>query len=334
LKLKIFIFCAIAFSLAYPLLAAGNPDRDMAIQLALDRLEKNTGGQQEYGYYRENEDSGVTFPAISIPGAYSQPAQETRFIRSDLVGNTASELGTEVSHITYKEPGVMQQTGVMHGFNASYSYYGWLPPLPEWNDKSMLRLEARYSYGKVDYKNSGTVDNIKDYMIEGRGLIGYVFQKPANFSIIPYLGFGYRYLNDDMGGKESSTGASGYERESNYVYIPIGAELNTSLNSGWFLGTTLEFDIFVKGKQISRLSDVDPECPDISNRQRNGYGLRGSLKIQRKLENIFFVFEPFIRYWNIKRSEDTYFVYNNSLWYGVEPRNNSLEYGLKLGLKF
>jgi hypothetical protein len=136
-------------------------------------------------------------------------------------------------------------------------------------------------------------------------------------------------------------------RESNYIYSPIGVELITPLKYGWSVGATLEYDMFWGGKQISSLGGVTLNDPvagdftfsDIKNRQDNGYGIRGSIKVQKGLKKIDLVIEPYIRYWNIKQSNETtsstissngYFIVGTF----VEPRNNSTEMGCKLAVKF
>jgi len=235
----------------------------------------------------------------------------------------SADLGTEISYIKYKEPGVMEEKGMMYGIVGSYTY----------RPKFMLRAEGRFAYGQVDYKNSGTLDNIDDYILEFRGLGGYDFSVFTASTLTPYIGIGYRYLNDDMTGT-TSTGALGYERESNYLYSPIGVEIITPLKNDWSVGATLEYDYFWKGIQKSHLSDTGLGLGDIENDQNKGYGIRGSVKFQKKGEKLDFVIEPFIRYWNIKKSEDDY-----CSWYGIpcvgwEPKNNSTEIGCKLAVKF
>ena len=252
----------------------------------------------------------------------------------NLVGEQAFELGYEFSNIIYKEPSVMKEEGSMQGITGSYTYFGWFPPTPEENDRSMLKLEFKYSSGRVDYENSGTIDDIKDQMIEARCLFGTVLYDNKT-AVVPYIGFGYRYLNDDTKGKVSSTGALGYERESNYYYLPIGSTFFFDLNGGLFFEANLEADVLIKGKQVSRIGDVDPSYNNLSNRQRNGYGLRGSLKLRTEFIGCALIVEPFIRYWNIKKSEDAYLTYSGFIvGYGYEPRNNSTEYGLRLSARF
>jgi len=236
----------------------------------------------------------------------------------------SGDLGTEISYIKYKEPGVMEEKGMMYGIVGSYTY----------RPKFMLKADGRFSYGQVDYKNSGTLDNIDDYILEVRGVGGYDFSVFTASTLTPYIGIGYRYLNDDMTGT-TSTGARGYERESNYLYSPIGVEVITPLKNDWSIGATLEYDYFWKGIQKSHLSDAIAGLSDIENDQNDGYGVRGSVKFQKKGEKLDFVIEPFIRYWNIKKSEETVITYTGTIiGYGYEPKNNSTEIGIKFAAKF
>jgi len=80
------------------------------------------------------------------------------------------------------------------------------------------------------------MNNIDDYILEFRGLAGYDFPVSKASFLTPYAGIGYRYLNDDSSGKVASTGALGYERESNYIYSPIGVKFIADLKKGWSMG--------------------------------------------------------------------------------------------------
>lgn len=237
--------------------------------------------------------------------------------------NHSWELGTELSSITYEEPGLMEESGVMIGLAGSYTY----------RNNWMFKLESVFKYGQVDYEGAlmdGTplnVDNIDDYIVETRGLAGYDFSVFKATTLTPYIGFGYRYLFDDSG----AASPAGYGRESNYLYSPIGIETMTDLRNGWFLGLTIEYDIFWSGVQTSYFSDVDYGLNDVENDQSGGYGFRGSVKFQ----NSRFVIEPYIRYWDIDDSDPsilTYFGRPVAVIY--EPENNSTEIGVKLAVKF
>jgi len=243
-----------------------------------------------------------------------------------LIAKHTWEIGPEISHIRYEEPSLnMEENGVMYGIGASYAYHNGV----------MLKGEIGYSYGYVDYKGTGTVDNIEDYLLEIRGLAGYDFFITESSMITPYIGFGYRQLYDNFGGTISSTGTWGYDRESKYCYIPIGIETFSDISNGWFFGITAEFDYFLEGKQTSYLSGHDPGYNDPENKQKDGYGFRGSLKFQKKGERIGYIIEPFIRYWKIDKSEIENITYNGTyLTYGWEPENKSTQIGIMFMVVF
>ena len=234
-------------------------------------------------------------------------------------------VSTEMSYIVYDEPDVMEEKGIMYGIGASYTYRG----------DFMFKAEGRCSYGQVDYTNSGTIDNIDDYMLEFRGLAGHDFSQYEGYGITPYIGFGYRYLNDDSSGMTSSTNARGYEREANYFYSPIGIEIINPLTDDWSMGIILEYDHFWKGIQKSHLSGAVAGFSDLENDQNEGFGFRASLGLEKKTKKTDFIVESFIRYWDIKQSETTNITYNGVLWgYGWEPKNTSTEVGIRFGASF
>ncbi|MCX5704408.1 MAG: hypothetical protein NT066_07985 [Candidatus Omnitrophica bacterium] len=258
----------------------------------------------------------------------------------------AWELGTEISHITYKESGISEK-GLMNGVFGAYTYRGGLPLFSNELDRYMLRMEGKYSYGKLNYEGpllllllDPKIKNIPDYMLEFRGLLGYDFfiSKFKASTFTPYMCFGYRYLNDHV----PKRSVYGYERESNYFYSPIGLEVMTDLNHGWSWGANLEYDIFWWGEQVSHLSDISPLFNNPHNDQKKGYGIRGSIKIAKKCHKLDFIIEPFFRYWHIGDSKAATALgdlilptailgFDTSI---VEPKNSSTEFGMKLGVKF
>lgn len=249
---------------------------------------------------------------------------------AELFKERAAEVGAEISHISYEEPGVMEDKGMMYGVSGSYTYHN---PGPTF----MLKAENKFSYGQVDYSSTSTgdMDDIDDFMYEIRGFGGYDFFPSQTLAITPYAGIGYRYLNDDSGGMTTTTGAKGYERESNYLYSPVGIEVTAGLENNWSLGGVIEYDLFWLGKQKSHLSDASAGFGDLENDQNKGYGIRGAIKLQKKSDNIDFLIEPFIRYWNIAKSNESDVTYQGVIiGYGYEPKNNSTEIGLKLAINF
>ncbi|MFH1776853.1 MAG: hypothetical protein ABH952_04755 [Candidatus Omnitrophota bacterium] len=235
------------------------------------------------------------------------------------------ELGIEISSIKYEEPEVMRENGTMYGMYSSCTWYR----------KYLFRIEGGFSFGKVDYKNSGTMNGITDYMWEFRSLAGKDFFLSTASVITPYIGLGYRYLSDDMGGKVSSTGALGYKRESNYLYSPLGIETITELKDGWSIGVTIEYDYFWKGMQRSYIGEAIIGLNNLDNDQNGGYGMRGSIKLQKKGADIDQIIEPFIRYWNIEKSEEQDVTYTGIiLGVGYEPKNTSTQFGVKFTARY
>ena len=256
--------------------------------------------------------------------AVSSASSDTSVPRSE--ARHTWEIRPEISYIQYKEPDVMSEKGLMYGIGAAYSYHNGV----------MIKVAGRFSYGQVDYQNSGTLNNIDDIIFEIRALGGYDFKISSSFTMTPFIGFGYRYLRDDMAGRITSTGATGYLRESNYYYSPIGIEAANVFGKGWSAGVILEYDYFWKGMQKSYGSDVDAGYNDIENNQNSGYGVRGSISIKKQTDRVFFAIEPFIRYWNIDKSDVQNVTYFGS-YTGViawEPKNESTEIGVKFVIGF
>lgn len=265
-------------------------------------------------------------PAVSKGIAEGIPAIETTSIAP--MSRHIWEFGPELSYIKYKEPDLMEEKGMMYGIAGSYTYH----------NKLMLKGEGRFSYGLLDYDGSTqngtpiTINNIPNYMLEFRGLIGYDFTVFKATTITPYIGLGYRYLDDNSQKKSSA----GYERESNYIYSPIGVEAVNNLDNGWSWGAAVEYDLFWKGRQKSYLGNSVAGVNNPENDQNSGYGLRGSILIKKIVGRMSYSLEPFIRYWNVDESDKQHMTFNGMDTGLVlyEPKNNSTEVGLRFNVEF
>lgn len=241
------------------------------------------------------------------------------------------EIGPEIYHFNYKEPGEISDKGVFYGGVLNYKYRGWIPdslknPLPEGGVS--LQGELRVAAGDADYDGSlsdgtpYTVKNVGYNTYETRVLCGMDFLDEEWIASIS-TGLGYRYSNDD-----SSFDPYGYERESNYLYLPLAYQLDSKYVNNWSWGFTMEADFLIQGLQKSYLSDVGDV--DIENKQNEGFGLRASFRLQKKTNAGVLVIEPFVRYWNIEDSEYEYV----EPYYYWEPKNSTTEIGLQLKWQF
>ncbi len=237
------------------------------------------------------------------------------------------KMGLETYYFNYEEPGVMEEQGLLAGVNVDYRFTPGTGPVAGGS--------FRFCLGSVDYQNSGTLEDIPDLTFEIRGIAGRANPASNAVTLTAYAGFAYRYLNDDSGGMITSIGAAGYERESNYYYTPLGLEISRELSSGKVLATTIEFDLFFGGKQISHLSDVDPGYSDPENEQNGGFGLRAAVELRYAAAGRDYAAALFIRHWNIDRSDPEVVYYlGTPVGYGVEPENRSVEIGLSFAFKF
>lgn len=223
------------------------------------------------------------------------------------------EISPEISHISYREKNLpfgnqvisVKEDGVFYGVRA----------VVEQKSKIYLALDGRYAFGTVEYSGSGHIDEIEDYLLEGRVLAGFAFKK-----IIIYSGYGYRYLNDDGEGKITDTGLFAYERESTYQYIPIGIKLDTKIP------LQAEIDILTVGEQVSHLEKLNLSLPEIKNKQNSGVGFKISTSFKKSFERFDLVATPFLRVWKVQGSKGDDGFY--------EPKNTSLEVGGGIGIRF
>ena len=241
----------------------------------------------------------------------------------NLKTKTSSDLGISLSSYNYEEPGYMSSEGAKVGLD--------LHVTDVTQDNNFIRFDLRYAFGSVDYSSpiSGTANGEPDWYVETRMLFG-TDKSTKNSVFSPYAGLGYRYLFNDARGVTSS-GASGYRRESNYVYLPVGVIHRTALQDQSKLLSTLEFDLLLTGKQVSRLSDTGL-LQDATNTQSSGYGL----KLSVIYENENGAIGPYVNYWNIAQSNTVALYYPNGTLYGTgfEPKNNTIEFGLMANQQF
>jgi len=250
--------------------------------------------------------------------------------RDSVNTRSGNELGVSISSYVYEEPSFgMSNKGDKFGVN----HVGTAVLEDDW----FIKDDIRFVIGSVDYVGSGYQAGVPDWYAEARGILGRDIQF-GNSVFSPYIGIGYRYLFNDLRGY-SSTGAIGYRRESNYLYLPIGVTHRFNLDETAVIATTLEFDKFVSGKQITRLSDLSgylgyTGVTDVENRQETGFGYRAEVMYEMS----DWAFGPFINVWRIDQS---YFVLKYMLCEGAvgwcalsEPQNNTTEFGMKMRFKF
>jgi len=243
---------------------------------------------------------------------------------------SSSEIGLTASYYRYEEPNFMN----IKATNIGLDYIGTLALNDNWFIRGDFIFTAS---GGTRYSSNGTgtMDNFPNCYVDIRPLFGrnLAFE---NSTLAPYMGLGYRYLYHDGRGT-TSTGNPGYRRESNYLYLPVGFMHKMDLTEQSKLITTIEFDCLLLGKQISRESDINTLNSDITNTQKFGYGAR--LLCMYRFNN--WAIGPFLTYWHIDNSEivsakviDKNNIPTGENIYFIEPKNHTIEAGLKISYRF
>ena len=232
--------------------------------------------------------------------------------RLQLRATRAWRIAPEVSHYRYKEPGVMTNEGTLYGVIGSYTFFategrqsGGAPTPTATTRSPGPRSGSRAGSASARSITTAPTWTARPFPRAAStiscstcGCCGAVNGGRRRFFNAVYAGLGYRYLNDD-----SSSQPGGYERESNYLYVPLGARKDFELTSRWDLALTGEFDVLLIGRQISHLSDADPGLPDVRNWQWPGFGAGLFVDFRTTGREVDLGLAPFVRYWWIAESD-------------------------------
>ena len=257
----------------------------------------------------------ATFVVAISPVASAQTSVPT----DPLATRRGWEVGGQLSHYSYEEPNIgVKIWGGKVGITGAYTYTG----AGQW----FFKVDGRYAYGSLKYEGDGTMDSVPDSIFESRGVFGKDFFSRSGVSLSPFVGLGYRYLYNDLRGT-TSTGAVGYRRFSNYWYAPLGLTSRIKVNGQWVIAPTVEYDYFIRGKQMSQLTDTGLGFSDATITQNKGYGYRLSVMA----ENRSWAFGPWMHYWRIEDSDIVPIGFGSG---ALEPKNETREYGLEVKYRF
>ena len=258
------------------------------------------------------------------------------------------DLGTEIFYYRFVMPHVIvgsqegrwRDTGPMEGFYANYDYRPVMGNILNNPLINVYSLQARYatSHGiGFNGQDQGTLRHEHNDVMEFRGLLGKDYAMGQDVMVTPYFGYGYRYLDENNEGRETSAAYPMNVRKSHYYYLPLGGNVAFSMTNNWEMDLNAEYDIFLTGMQKNYYSNWNQffpgqGYPDVSYRQSHGgFGLRGSVKIIKKGPIFDFYVEPYFRFWNIDNSKTI--IWSDGSAVG-EPANNTTEIGSKFGVQF
>jgi hypothetical protein len=263
----------------------------------------------------------VSLTSVAAAGAAIAAVQLSLATHAAAQTRPGFEIGPELYYYQYEEPDFAKLEGAFAAANGSYTFKG---------DRYFLRLNAILGAGYLDYSSAGTgsYSGTWNYMGDFRALGGGDFTLRDGLIASPSSGLGYRLLFDNSGGTVSSSGARGYDRLSQYLYLPVGITFGIAIGGGWTLKPNAEFDLLLHGWQTSYLSTADSRLNDPTNDQNHGYGIRADLLAEMPTRFGSLSFGPFVRYWNIRTSDPATITFRGTpVGTGYEPGNHTIEAG-------
>lgn len=274
-------------------------------------------------------------------------------------------LGFDRSFMVYKtddKRDESQFSGV--DFSAKYiAKDGDLGPIVDF-----VKFDFRFMAGESDQKGTRFINTVVDENLDdvpvsfletslsmGRNftLEDWPLLRDSNVDLS--MGLGYRYLTENP----SDQSLYGYRHDSVYALLPINAQWNVPI-LGWTLSPALEFDAVLGAWDTSHFSEVGVittsmtidgttyertgTVDDLTN-EISGYGIKGSLKMEKTSAWLDFSAEPYFVYWKFKGSKEEAVTIDGQRFTqtvgDVEyfaahsiPEYSMSEYGLKFQLKY
>jgi len=246
-----------------------------------------------------------------------------------LLSVDSTDISLEGYHYHYDETvnssQFMKSSGKMFGLNGGIN--GKL-----FNPAWIGRFEGRLFAGhKINYRSNGSGESESHYSgLETRGLAYYLLNDNGSWLPSVYTGLGYRFLYDHGQGAISTTGASSYDRHSNYLYLPIGFHIEREIYASSRLAFHIEYAQLLWGMQRSMIYEIT-----IENKQRRGYGLRTGADWLVPLKHFDLLTGIFGRYWKIADSKTAEVSWSNgTIDKFREPQNKTHEIGFRIGARF
>lgn len=244
----------------------------------------------------------------------------------------SSDLGTIHSYglsfigsYEYEEPNLMnlrsgivaeedkiKNLGFLYNYKNSALVGGYLDEF-EFDIGYQIMRQTYWSNG------SGTLDDNKVNVFNSRILYGSQYSK----KLMLKTGLGYRRLYDYGQDRQTTTGHWGYDREQDYVFIPIIAEIDAPIPELKLKGKLkLEYDHIFSGENTSYAAYLGGGNQD--NTYSNDDGYIWKVSYQSKYKD--YIIEPYYEFMSIEESDIVSGFY--------EPSNTTKEIGLKLSKVF
>lgn len=205
---------------------------------------------------------------------------------------------------------------------------------------NVFHVDVHGDYGNVDYKfpsdGNSKISSVDNYILEPRVWVGKDFNLGDRVRLTPYAGFGYRWYYERLKNKfTEDLNDGGNDVQTQYFYLPVGAELTITPAEGWRVSLDGEYDYMFWGRITNYASQISSMVNNFNNTITNGYGLRCSIKLVKEYDKFNLFIEPYFRFWDINKS-DTVNVIAAGVPFATnqEASNKTTETGVRFGVEF
>lgn len=238
----------------------------------------------------------------------------------------------------YKEPRVMDISGLFGGVGGEYKYF---------NDEAFFGKShhqvnfAYFSTSSTRYNGSECTNSgfcmplhtdSKDTYIFFEYHYKPIFIHTGNAFVSFDIGLGYRFLTNQISAN------SGYKREQSYLYLISGFNAQYALHSDVKLFANILYKSLWSGKNTSYFKDLGFDN-NLEFSQYSGFGLEFNLGVERELNqygiDMGVGVGVYFEYWSIAESNIQPLYQAGALYsYFKEPYNYTQAFGLRILLSY
>lgn len=261
--------------------------------------------------------------------SYAQDQTSTTTpIESTIPKNWSVSINFESASFNYKEPGVMNENGVLNGVSGQIQYIE--------NSNLWFMGNGTYLSGSAEYNGSlqdekktpiKAMDNYRILDVAGKGLL--LTDLSVNNKVSLFFGFGRR-ITEDL----DDASPNDYYRKHIYNYYSLGMHVFIPHDDLTASVIQAGIDTMFSGTTQTKLSDVDSSYPDFDLKFNGGNALNLEWQLSRVYNGLNLFAGLAYKKWNVNRSDVATVEFRGETAYFVEPKNETSTVAFKFGTQF
>lgn len=269
----------------------------------------------------------ITILICSNSYAQEQISTST-LIESTPPKNWSVSANLESASFNYKEPGVMNENGVLNGVSGQVQYFE--------NSTLWFMGNGTYLSGSAEYNGSlqdekktpiKSTDNYKVLDIAAKALL--ITDLAVDNKVSLFLGLGRR-ITEDL----DDASPNDYYRKHIYNYYSLGVHVVVPHDELTASVIQAGIDTMFSGTTETKLSDVDSSYPDINLKFNGGNALNFEWQLSRIYNGLNLFAGLAYKKWTLARSDVATVEFRGETAYFVEPKNETSTIAFKLGAQF